>query len=31
MMSAEGCVKMANGHNYRAIQPINGRVIKMAT
>jgi hypothetical protein len=27
----EGCYKLANGHNNRAFQPLNGRVIKMAT
>jgi len=29
--AAEGCVKLANGHNWRSIQPINGRPIKLAT
>lgn len=27
----DGCVKLANGHNWRGIQPVNGRIIKLAT
>eukprot|EP00775_Hariotina_reticulata_P003380 gene3380-3655_t len=26
----DGCVKMANGHNFRAAQPLAGRVVRMA-
>eukprot|EP00878_Enallax_costatus_P016188 GHUV01016978.1.p1 GENE.GHUV01016978.1~~GHUV01016978.1.p1 ORF type:complete len:321 (+),score=87.31 GHUV01016978.1:404-1366(+) len=27
---AEGCAKLANGHNFRVVQPINGRPIMLA-
>lgn len=30
-VAVDGCVKLANGHNYRGVQPVNGRPIKLAT
>jgi hypothetical protein len=30
-LRTEGCMKLANGHNWRALQPMNSREVKLAT